>query len=174
MPSVTTSTPKPSSWRSAFFDRLSGKAGEDPRSRLNEQDACRRRVDRSEVLAQSVPGHLGDCSRHFHTSGTGTDHQEGDVAATGSLRNLEGFENPGSKPGGIGQGLQTRSVSLPLVVAEVVVGCPGGHDESIELVGARVSVNRTWIDVADGVLDDTNVLLPAQDVSDRRCDVCGR
>src|SRR5699024_3263720 len=119
---------------------------------------------------------------HLDAGGAGTDDDEGEqplplLRVGGRLGELEGAEDAPAQLERVVDVLHARRVAGEVVVAEV--GLPGaGADDQAVVLGdgllaerARGDGARLEVDVAHVAEDDSDVLVPTEDVAGRRGDV---
>ena len=152
-----------------------GKAGENARAGLDQDDAGLVGVDVAKVRRQRVLGEVGDGSRHFDAGRAGADDDEGQQRRAPrriglALGALEGDEDAPPQRGGILQRFQARRERLPFVVAEIGVAGAGGEHQRV--IGQRIAVIEQHalscrIDAADICEQRRHLLASAQQVADR-------
>ena len=158
------------------------EARQDPRRRVEQDDARGRGVDPPEVRPQAVARQLGDLPGHLHARRAGADDDEGQPRGAAhrvllELGQLEGAEDPPAHLERVVDRLHARGVDGELVVAEVRLRRAGGDDQAVvgELPGPVEQPAGDGaaleVDAADLGEDDLRVALVAEDVPERRRDV---
>ena len=158
-----------------------GKGGEELGAGLDQDDPRVSRVDVAKITRQREAGDLGDRARHLDPGRSAADDDEGHQRfAPGriwlALRLFERRQDAAADVERILQGLQTRRVGRPLVVAEVGVVRAGGEDQVVVREASPVilvedDLLRRDIDGVDPGQDDVHVRLAAQHRADRLRDV---
>src|SRR5205085_11540978 len=134
---------------------LLDEGAEDARRALEQDDARLLRVDAAELVGERVLGDLAHGAGHLDTGRAAADDDEAQPRMTfrldgRTLGALECADDARADVERVGERLQSRRVTLPLVVAEVAVRRPGGDDQvipgdrlaAVERDGARGDVDR--------------------------------
>ncbi len=146
---------------------------------FDEDHARFRRVDVAEVVGHEAAGDVADGSGEFDAGWAAADDDEVERRVrTGfehfALGELEREQNAAANLDGIFDGLQAGRERLPLIVAEVRMGCAGSqHQVVVRHVRATAEVDLTVVEVeADGLVhEDFGVGVVAQDGADGRGDI---
>ncbi len=133
---MRTSTPRCSSVFAALRGELVAEGGQRLLSAVDQDDPDRRGLERAELPPQAARGQLPDLAGQFDPGRPGTDHDDGQpVLLFGRvgdhLGHLEGAEDAPPQLEGVVEGLHARGEEGELVVPEVRLGHPGGHDEAV-------------------------------------------
>ena len=150
-----------------------GQMRQHRRSGLDQTNARGAWIDVAELRAQRVSGDVGERARELHPGRAPTDDREVQpcVAQRGVRRRLgvlECGEHPVADLECILEGLQSRCMACPLVVAEVRMGCAARqHEEVVVMGGAVGGFDAAFIDVDvfDRGQQDLDIGLPTQDVA---------
>ncbi len=157
---------------------LGGHASQQTRRTLDENHPRRRGVDVPEVAWNRLGRDLLDGTGQLHAGGPSTDHDEGQLRASGrlvslDLRRFECEEHAAPDLDGIIDRLEPGGIVGPPIVAEVRVCRPGGQDQVV--VGkdgvSHLDLPAFKVHPIHVAEDDLHVLLPAHDAPDRGCDV---
>ncbi len=128
-----------------------------------------------------MSGDLGQRTGQLRAGRSSADHHESQPAPSLGLvrlelRALERHQNAAADLERVFDGLEARRVLAPAVVAEVGVGGAGGDDEEVVVHRAAAGENdatAVHIDALGLRHQHPGVLLPPEDLTDRRPDVDG-
>ena len=131
-----TSTPILASWSRAAGGQLLAERPEHRRRGVQQDHPGLAGVDPAEVPAQRPVRQLGDLARHLHPGGAGADDDEGQpllgLGRVGAqLGQLERPEDPAAQLQRVVDALHPGRELGELVVAEVGLAGPGGHDQAV-------------------------------------------
>ena len=151
------------------------------RARFDQHDACRARIDVTEVGGQSLLRDLCDRAGHFNAGGAAAYDDEG--KQTPLLRGvgdqlglLEGDQNTAADAGRVLDALEARRIGRPFVMAEIGVHGAGRDHQIIVGHVAEIGVQQLFLHIhaADVLHQHRRVALLAQDMPDRPGHVGGR
>ena len=157
-----------------------GKGGEELGTGLDQDHPRVARVDVAKIARQREAGDLGDRARHLDSGRSAADDDEGHQRlAPGriwlAIRLFERRQDAAADVERVLQGLQTRRVGRPLIVAEIGVVRAGGEDQIVVREASRILVEDDLlcrdIDGVDPGQDDVHVRLATQHRADRLRDV---
>ena len=150
---VRTSTPRRFELLAGRRREVLGVAGQDPGAGLEEDHPRPGRVEPVELAGQVVAGDLGEGPGQLDAGRPAADDDERGPLATPprvglALGRLVGEEDPPADRRRVLDRLQARGeLGLPLVVAEVAVGRPGGDDQVVVMELAVGEPDRPVRDV---------------------------
>src|SRR5271154_1888470 len=135
--------------------------------------------DMPEVVAECFVGDFRERPGKLHACGAGPNDDKGEpgvrlLVAFRAFRALEGVQDFVADGGGFLDGFQAGSPLSPAVIAIVGSLGTGSDDQRIVCKRAAVAQNympRLRIDIASFAEQNLSIFLPAQDSTQRRCNI---
>ena len=183
---MRSSMPRCSRVLAALPESWSPKVARGSLAPVHQDHPHRGGLEGAELPSQATGGQLADLTGQFDPGGPGPDHHDGQptlfLDGVGhQLGHLEGTEDAAPELEGVVEGLHPGSEEGELVVPEVGLGHPGGHDQAVVGILDRHPAGHGGVDdpaleVEAGHLGQLHphVLLPAHDVPQGRGDLARR